>query len=103
VLYVDQGADSSWLRSQSLTTEPAHWIAGAPPAARFACSAQTRYRQADQACEIEVADDGHLQVRFAEPQRAVTPGQSLVLYDGEHCLGGAVIATTDAPLEVRLK
>ncbi|RPE81636.1 tRNA 2-thiouridine(34) synthase MnmA [Vulcaniibacterium tengchongense] len=103
VLYVDQGADSPWLRSQALWSEPAHWIAGHPPAARFDCTAQTRYRQADEPCEVAVRDDGTLQVRFARPQRAVTPGQSVVLYDGEVCLGGAVIAATDAPLEQRLR
>ncbi|MEI2455191.1 MULTISPECIES: tRNA 2-thiouridine(34) synthase MnmA [Lysobacter] len=97
VLYVDQGSDSPWLRSQTLWSEAAHWIDGSPPSRRFACTAQTRYRQPDQACEVEVLDDGRLRVRFAEPQRAVTPGQSLVLYDGEACLGGAVIAATDAP------
>ncbi|MDI9240047.1 tRNA 2-thiouridine(34) synthase MnmA [Lysobacter sp. LF1] len=103
ILYVDQGSDSPWLRSQALRSERAHWIAGAPPAARFACSAQTRYRQADETCEVVVREDGTLDVHFAQPQRAVTPGQSLVLYDGEVCLGGAVIAATDAPLEERLK
>ncbi|HJR73377.1 MAG TPA: tRNA 2-thiouridine(34) synthase MnmA [Luteimonas sp.] len=102
VLYVDQGADSRWLRSRTLRSETAHWIAGAPPAQRFACVAQTRYRQAAEACEVQVRDDGTLDVRFAAEQRAVTPGQSLVLYDGEVCLGGAVIAATDAPLETRL-
>ncbi|MGD6027662.1 tRNA 2-thiouridine(34) synthase MnmA, partial [Xanthomonas citri pv. citri] len=74
------------------------WIAGAPPARRFACAAQTRYRQPDQSCEVEVGDDGTLSLRFAQPQRAVTPGQSRVLYAGDECLGGAVIATTDAPV-----
>ena len=101
VLYVDQGVDSAWLQSRSLWSETAHWVAGSPPARRFACAAQTRYRQTAEACEVEVRDDGTLQVRFARDQRAVTPGQSLVLYDGEACLGGAVIATTDAPLELR--
>jgi tRNA-specific 2-thiouridylase len=96
VLYVDQG-DSPWLLSRRLASEPAHWIAGAPPAARFACRAQVRYRQAAQDCEVEVAADGGLEVRFATPQRAVTPGQSVVLYLGEECLGGAVILGTDAP------
>jgi tRNA-specific 2-thiouridylase len=48
-----------------------------------------------------VRGDGSLRIAFARPQRAVTPGQSVVLYDGEHCLGGAVIAATDAPLEAR--
>jgi len=103
VLYVDQGVDSPWLQSQALWSERAHWIAGAPPAARFECTAQTRYRQADEACEVRVQDEGTLEVRFTRPQRAVTPGQSLVLYDGDVCLGGAVIAATDAPLELRLK
>ena len=97
LLYVDQGADSPWLMSGRLWTEPAHWIAGAPPAGRFACTAKTRYRQPDQACEVQVDADGSLSVAFALPQRAVTPGQSLVLYRGDECLGGAVIARTDAP------
>ena len=98
-LIVDQGADSPYLFSDRSLTETAHWISGTPPAARFACTAQTRYRQKEEACEVEVRADGTLAVAFTQPQRAVTPGQSLVLYDGEVCLGGAVIAATDAPLE----
>lgn len=97
VLYVDQGHDSPWLQSQHLQSEVAHWIAGAPPGRHFSCTAQTRYRQADQACDVHVQADGTLAVRFANPQRAVTPGQSLVLYAGDNCLGGAVIASSDAP------
>ena len=61
----------------------------------FRCTAKTRYRQHDQACEVAVRNDG-LEVRFDEPQRAVTPGQSVVFYAGDECLGGAVIAATDA-------
>lgn len=98
-LIVDQGTDSPYLFSTRLWTEAAHWIAGAPPSAGFACTAQTRYRQQDEACEVLVAADGTLSVAFERPQRAVTPGQSLVLYRDEVCLGGAVIAATDAPLE----
>ena len=98
ILYVDQGHDSPWLQSRTLRSEAAHWIAGSPSAARFSCTAQTRYRQPDEPCEVEVRDDGTLAVRFERPQRAVTPGQSVVLYDGDLCLGGAVIATTDAPV-----
>jgi tRNA-specific 2-thiouridylase len=75
-LIVDQGGDSPYLFSRRLWTEPAHWIAGAPPATRFSCTAQTRYRQRDDACEVETRPDGSLAVRFAQPQRAVTPGQS---------------------------
>ncbi|MGH8075562.1 MAG: tRNA 2-thiouridine(34) synthase MnmA [Lysobacter sp.] len=103
VLYVDQGHDNPWLQSRTLRSEAAHWVAGAPPAARFTCTAQTRYRQVDEACEVVVNDDGTLEVRFDRPQRAVTPGQSVVLYDNDNCFGGAVIAITDAPLEQRLR
>lgn len=102
VLVVDQGSDSPHLYSSTLWSEAAHWIAGSPPAARFACTAQTRYRQRDEECTVEVADDGTLAVRFARGQRAVTPGQSLVLYDGDACLGGAVIARTDARTDAML-
>ena len=98
ILYVDQGHESSWLHSNTLQSEEAHWISGAPPAKRFDCTAQTRYRQADEACDVDVAHDGSVRVRFARPQRAVTPGQSLVLYQGDVCLGGAVIESTDAPV-----
>ena len=98
ILTVDQGSDSPFLLSTTTWTESAHWIAGAPPSTRFTCSAQTRYRQHEENCEVIVEDSGNLTVRFARPQRAVTPGQSLVLYDGDICLGGAVIAATDAPL-----
>ncbi|KAF1722726.1 tRNA 2-thiouridine(34) synthase MnmA [Pseudoxanthomonas wuyuanensis] len=102
VLYVDQDTHSPFLQSQQLWSEAAHWVAGAPPARAFECTAQTRYRQSDEPCTVTVADDGTLAVRFPRPQRAVTPGQSLVLYDGEQCLGGAIIARTDAPLERRI-
>jgi tRNA-specific 2-thiouridylase len=103
ILTVDQGSDSRYLFSSQLWTESAHWIAGDPPAARLECAAQVRYRQHEEPCTVRVLDDGTLQVSFARPQRAVTPGQSLVLYDSETCLGGAVIAATDAPLETRVE
>jgi len=70
----------------------ASWIAGSPPApGNF--SAKTRYRQADSACEIQTGSSGlqSFQLQFPEPQWAVTPGQSAVLYDGEICLGGGII------------
>ena len=96
VLYVAQGGENHWLQSKRLLAEAPTWVAGAPPGTVFRCTAKTRYRQADQACEVHVSPAG-LEVRFDEPQRAVTPGQSVVFYDGEACLGGAVIAATDAP------
>lgn len=95
VLYVAQGGESHWLFSRRLQTEAPSWVAGAAPAGHFRCTAKTRYRQPDQGCMVTV-QAGRLEVRFDEPQRAVTPGQSLVLYDGEVCLGGAVITATDA-------
>ncbi len=73
VLYVDQDRDSKWMLSDRLRSETAHWIAGAPPARRFECTAQTRYRQPDEPCTVEVLDDGSVLVTFARPQRAVTP------------------------------
>jgi tRNA-specific 2-thiouridylase len=100
ILHVDQGGDSPWLMSDRLWTEAAHWVAGAPPAEKFSCTAKTRYRQPDEDCDVALDAQGRLSVAFASPQRAVTPGQSLVLYRGDECLGGAVIAATDAPLEM---
>ncbi len=97
VLYVDQGHDSPYLQSSVLRASQATFTAGEAPAAQFSCTAKTRYRQPDEPCRVEIFGDGALQVRFERPQRAVTPGQSVVLYAGEECLGGAVIDATDAP------
>ncbi|WP_404636096.1 tRNA 2-thiouridine(34) synthase MnmA [Dyella ginsengisoli] len=96
VLIVAQGGENHWLQSTRLLADDPHWVAGQAPGAHFRCTAKTRYRQTDQACEVHCRD-GRLDVTFDQPQRAVTPGQSVVFYDGEACLGGAVIAATDAP------
>ena len=103
ILYVDQGQDSRWLISSELHADATSWTAGSPPSPIFDCTAKTRYRQDDQACRVEVLQDGELRVTFGEAQRAVTPGQTVVFYDGVECLGGATITQTNAALECRLR
>ena len=71
-------------------------MSGEAPGTEFRCTAKTRYRQADQACEVRVSGST-CEVAFDDAQRAVTPGQSVVFYDGEVCLGGGVIRRSDAP------
>ncbi|MBI1732746.1 MAG: tRNA 2-thiouridine(34) synthase MnmA [Gammaproteobacteria bacterium] len=90
-LIVVQGPEHPLLFSQSLRTGPANWVAGRPPDTGRALHAKTRYRQPDQECRIEPLGDSGLNVTFTSPQRAVAPGQYAVFYDGEICLGGAVI------------
>jgi tRNA-specific 2-thiouridylase len=89
-LRVVQGHEHPWLLSTQLEADDASWIAGAPPAAG-AYAAKTRYRQADAACTFDARAAAAFHLTFPEPQWAVTPGQSAVLYDGEVCLGGGVI------------
>ncbi len=96
VVYVAQGTQNRWLMSQNLRAQKVHWIAGVKPSLPLRCEAMVRYRQTPQTCEIEWADKG-INVRFDEVQRAVAPGQSVVFYAGDECLGGGVIASTDAP------
>ena len=99
VLQVVSGHDHAWLQSHRVSGDDASWVAGAPPTpGRYA--AKTRYRQADAACELRAAGaDGRVELVFDASQWAVTPGQSVVLYDGDVCLGGAVIDASDAPTD----
>jgi tRNA-uridine 2-sulfurtransferase len=90
-LYVVQGHEHAWLQSHLLTADDASWVAGDAPEGG-ALSAKSRYRQADSSCVLSEGANAAFQLRFAEAQWAATPGQSAVLYDGEVCLGGGVIA-----------
>ncbi len=89
-LWVVQGHDHPWLLSRSLQADSASWVAGTAPLDGL-LAAKTRYRQSDAPCQLRVERDDRFDLRFSDPQWAVTPGQSAVLYDGEVCLGGGVI------------
>ncbi|WP_026199234.1 tRNA 2-thiouridine(34) synthase MnmA [Lamprocystis purpurea] len=91
-LILVQGGDHPLLQSQSLTADRLHWISGSPPGPLpFPCHARLRHRQPLQACTLTQITEQRCEVRFAEPQRAVTPGQALVFYRGDCCLGGATV------------
>jgi tRNA-specific 2-thiouridylase len=92
-----QGHDHPLLVSRALDTSPCNWLVQ-PAADEFDSQIKVRYRQRDQGCRAKVGADGRLRVRFHEAQRAVTPGQFAVLYDGERCLGGGVIEHTSSGL-----
>ncbi|QGU32699.1 tRNA 2-thiouridine(34) synthase MnmA [Thermochromatium tepidum ATCC 43061] len=90
-LIVVQDSRHPLLMSSGLEALQPHWISGRAPEAPFRCLARLRHRQPLQACELVAIGPKGCQVRFDEPQRAVTPGQSIVFYQGSECLGGAII------------
>ena len=90
VLIVGQGNENEDLFSSMLYTQQPSWVADEPPRLPLTCTAKIRYRQQDQNCTVS-ADQNGLKVDFEHPQRAVTPGQYVVFYDGDRCLGGAII------------
>jgi tRNA-specific 2-thiouridylase len=101
-LVVVQGHDHPALHRQSVAATEMHWIAGVAPPLPARLSAKTRYRMPDAACNVVAADRGGVEARFDAAQWAPTPGQYLVLYDGERCLGGGVIvagATAETPVD----
>lgn len=90
-LYVVQGHDHPWLSSARLQAQDASWVSGRAPASGLYV-AKTRYRQADAPCTLHAPAALDFELGFADPQWAVTPGQSAVVYDRDICLGGGIIA-----------
>lgn len=90
-----QGHDHPLLLRERLSASQLHWIAGSAPPLPLRCMARIRHRQPLQACIIQAVADGRCQVSFENPQWAVTPGQSIVFYQGAECLGGGVIEQSD--------
>jgi tRNA-specific 2-thiouridylase len=91
VLYVVQGHQHPALMKDRLVAAQLSWISGRAPHTHWVYAAKTRYRQPDAACEVESVDAEHCEIAFAAPQWAVTPGQSVVLYESLVCLGGGMI------------
>jgi tRNA-specific 2-thiouridylase len=93
-LIVVQGHDDPRLYAHALDVADVHWIAGRPPRSLHTLAAKMRYRMADAACRLVDLGDGRWRADFDAPQWAPTPGQYLVAYDGDVCLGGGVITST---------
>jgi tRNA-specific 2-thiouridylase len=91
ILTVVQGHDHPDLFSPALTAADLTWISGRPPHCNWVYAGKIRYRQADAPCAIAYVDQSKCEIEFAEPQWAVTPGQSVVVYESKVCLGGGVI------------
>ncbi|OCS88481.1 tRNA 2-thiouridine(34) synthase MnmA [Caryophanon tenue] len=91
VLYVGQGFHHEKLYSDALTAVNLGFTSNEPKPQTFTCTAKFRYRQDDSPVTVEMQPDGSALITFAEPQRAITPGQAVVLYDGEECIGGGTI------------
>ena len=98
-LIVVQGHDHPALLAPHLTALDSHWISGMAPPVNHPFAAKTRYRQADAPCHFTQIFDDRCEIEFDEAQWAVTPGQSVVVYDGEICLGGAIIEQGGSILE----
>ena len=91
VLIVAQGHEHPLLFKNELRARDLHWISETQPLAPFHCTAKNRYRQPDQTCTVTPLENDSVKVVFDAPQRAVTPGQSVVFYRDDICLGGGVI------------
>jgi tRNA-specific 2-thiouridylase len=88
-----QGRENRALYSSRLTAVSLSWIAGSAPHCNWVYGGKTRYRQKDAPCTMSACDDERCTIDFAEAQWAVTPGQSVVVYESRVCLGGGIIET----------
>lgn len=95
IVFLEQGKDHPALYSPSLVATELSWVGSPPSEFPFRCKAKVRYRQQDQECLITKIEGDTVHVSFLEPQRAVTPRQSIVFYQDEVCLGGAMISPED--------
>ena len=93
-LWAVQGHNHPWLQSTELSAQNCSWVSGSAPALAE-LAAKTRYRQGDAPCAVISSSASTCELQFAQAQWAVTPGQSAVLYDGDVCLGGGVIASSN--------
>ena len=91
IVFVERGTDHPALYANNLSAGALTWISGEAPPLPFSCMAKIRYRQEDQACTITSIENDVAQVTFNVPQRAIAPGQSIVFYQGDLCLGGGSI------------
>jgi tRNA-uridine 2-sulfurtransferase len=96
-LIVAQGHDHPLLFHRVLRAEALHWVSGAAPASPLDCRARIRHRQPRQDCRLAILPDGCAEVAFRAPQRAITPGQSVVFYHADECLGGGIIVSRSNP------
>lgn len=96
ILYVTQEPSHPWHFSSKLTAIQMHWVKGTPPAPSFEALIKVRYRQESQPARVKVIDTQTTIIEFLHPQKAVTPGQSAVIYQDNICLGGGIIAVTDS-------
>ena len=91
-MYVGKGYENPYLYADYLTASDVSWVDGNDRGNDFRCTAKFRYRQTDVPVTVHLSDDGkQVKVEFDDPARAVTPGQAVVFYDGDECLGYATI------------
>lgn len=91
ILYVEQGFHNELLYGDEVFATNVSWVSDKPKEKEFACTAKFRYRQADNGVKVQIVDENTIRILCDEPIRAITPGQAVVFYDGDECLGGATI------------